>query len=211
MPVLSFPPVNMADDDGLLAVGGDLELESLLCAYRSGIFPWPTDDQALLWFAPPRRAVLFVDEFHTPRRLERALRKAPFSCSMDTAFRDVISRCAEVTNRGEQRGTWITDDIIEAYCRLHTAGFCHSIETFLHGELVGGMYGVQIGRFFAAESSFYRVSDASKAAMCHLISHLKARGIPWLDCQVLTPFSRSFGAREIPRTEFMRLLGEALL
>lgn len=130
---------------------------------------------------------------------------------MDTAFRDVISRCAEVTNRGEQRGTWITDDIIEAYCRLHTAGFCHSIETFLHGELVGGMYGVQIGRFFAAESSFYRVSDASKAAMCHLISHLKARGIPWLDCQVLTPFSRSFGAREIPRTEFMRLLGEALL
>lgn len=211
MPVLSFPPVDMADDDGLLAVGGDLEPESLLCAYRSGIFPWPVDNRTLLWFAPPERAVLFLEEFHVSRRLERALRKAPFSVSMDTAFREVISRCAEVTNRGEQRGTWITDEIIEAYCKLHAAGFCHSIEVSLEEELVGGLYGVQVGRFFAAESSFYRVSDASKAAMCHLAGYLKGAGISWLDCQVLTPFSKSFGAREISRAEFMSLLRDALL
>ena len=211
MPVLSFPPVSQADSDGLLAVGGDLDVDSLLCAYRSGIFPWPVDQQTLLWFAPPERAVLFVEEFHIPRRLHRAVRSGSYESRFNTSFREVITLCAEVKNRGSQQGTWITSDVIEAYCRLHEAGYCHSFETYFNGELVGGLYGVQIGRFFAAESSFYRKTDASKIAMCSLADYLRSQRIPWFDCQVITPFSKSFGARNISRNEFMRLLESVLL
>ncbi len=211
MAILSFPPVELADEDGLLAVGGDLQAESLLCAYRSGVFPWPLDERSLLWFAPPRRAVIFLDEFHVSRRLARAIRRGKFTTARNTAFREVMTRCAEVKNRGGQHGTWITSEMIEAYCGLHARGFCHSFEAYLGGQLAGGLYGVQVGRFFAAESSFYRASDASKVAMCALVDHLAAEGIRWFDCQVLTPFSESFGAREIPRDEFMGLLASALL
>jgi leucyl/phenylalanyl-tRNA--protein transferase len=210
MAVLSFPPVELADHDGLLAAGGDLEVSTLLLAYRSGIFPWPVEEGQLLWFAPPERAVLFLDEFHLSQRASRALKKAPFHTRMNTAFRDVITRCAELQNRGDQRGTWITPEIVEAYTELHRAGHCHSFETYCGDELVGGLYGVQIGRMFAAESSFYRRPDASKAAMCRLVEHLHSQSIPWFDCQVLTPFSESFGAREVPRSVFMTMLQSAL-
>lgn len=210
MAVLSFPPVELADHDGLLAAGGDLEVSTLLLAYRSGIFPWPVEEGQLLWFAPPERAVLFLDEFHLSQRASRALKKAPFHTRMNTAFRDVITRCAELQNRGDQRGTWITPEIVEAYTELHRAGNCHSFETYCGDELVGGLYGVQIGRMFAAESSFYRRPDASKAAMCRLVEHLHSQSIPWFDCQVLTPFSESFGAREVPRSVFMTMLQSAL-
>lgn len=211
MTVISFPPIESADEDGLLAVGGDLAVESLLKAYRSGIFPWPVDEHALLWFAPPIRAVLMFDELHVSRRLGRTLRANPFEHSVNSAFSEVISRCAEVKNRGDQNGTWITPDVIDAYCEMHRQGHCHSVESWRNGELVGGIYGVKIGRYFAAESSFYREPDASKAAMCHLVSWLAEQGLTWLDCQVITPFSSSFGAREVSRPEFTEMLRKALL
>jgi leucyl/phenylalanyl-tRNA--protein transferase len=206
MVIARFPPVTNADKHGLLAVGGDLEPASLLLAYRSGIFPWPMDEETLTWFSPPMRAVIFLESFHVSRSVARALRKAQFETRCDQKFRDVMERCAEPTNRGRQNGTWITSELIEAYCELFDRGYCHSFETYQRGELVGGIYGVQLGRFFAAESSFFRVPNASKAAMCALVDYLREEGIEWFDCQVLTPFSESFGAVELPRKAFMQLL-----
>jgi len=175
-------------------------------AYSHGIFPWPLDEKLLAWFAPPQRAVLFVDEFHVGRSLTKALRRAGFRSSIDTAFSEVIGRCAEVKNRGDQGATWITEELREAYIQLHSLGFAHSFETYLGDTLVGGIYGIQLGGFFAAESSFYRRDNASKAAMLTMVEYLRKQGIAWFDCQVLTPFSASFGAREIPRSDFMRPL-----
>jgi leucyl/phenylalanyl-tRNA--protein transferase len=210
MVITRFPPVNRADPDGLLAIGGDLEPMSLVLAYQSGIFPWPVDGETLAWFAPPQRAIILLEEFHIPRRLKRTLAKAPFEHHMDRDFHGVITRCAELSNRGEQDGTWITEDIISAYCELFEHGYCHSFETYLDGKLVGGVYGVQIGSFFAAESSFFRITDASKSAMCFMADHLQRTGVTWFDCQVLTPFSLSFGAKEIDRERYMELLATAL-
>jgi len=207
MAIVEFPPVETADEDGLLAVGGDLEPESILLAYSNGIFPWPLDEKLLAWFAPPQRAVIFVDEFHIGRSLKKALRREGFTCSVDRDFSKVIASCAEVQNRGEQGSTWITDELRDAYTQLHSLGFAHSFETYLGDTLVGGIYGVQLGRFFAAESSFYRRDNASKAAMISMVEYLRELGIAWFDCQVLTSFSASFGAREIPRSDFMQLLG----
>ncbi len=205
-----FPDVAEADEHGLLAFGGDLDIESLILAYTSGIFPWPYDETTLAWFAPPKRAVIFLDDFHIATRLTRKLKQRPFELAMDTNFQEVVTRCAELKNRGTQSGTWITQGMIEAYHQLFDAGFCHSFEAYQDGALVGGLYGVQLGAYFAAESSFFRVTNASKAAMCHVAQYLRQSGITWFDCQVLTPFSESFGAREIPRAEFMTLLAEAL-
>lgn len=207
MAIVEFPPVETADEDGVLAIGGDLEPESIVLAYSNGIFPWPLNERLLAWFAPPQRAVLFLDEFHVGRSLKKALRGSGFSCSVDTAFSEVISHCAEVVNRGEQDSTWITDELRDAYIKLHTLGFAHSFETYLGDRLIGGIYGMQVGGFFAAESSFYRRDNASKAAMITMVEYLRNQGFAWFDCQVLTPFSESFGAREIPRSDFMRLLG----
>lgn len=210
MVIKRFPPVESADEHGLVAIGGDCEPESILLAYRSGIFPWPVDGATLAWFAPPERAVIFVDEFHVPRRFKRSATARSFILKRDHDFRGVIERCAEVKNRGDQDGTWITPEIVAAYTALFELGYCHSFETYLNDELVGGLYGIQIGRFFAAESSFFRVSDASKAAMCSLVEYLRQQGISWFDCQVLTPFSESFGAREVFREEYMGMLSKAL-
>lgn len=210
MVITRFPPVESADEHGLLAIGGDLQPESVILAYQSGIFPWPLDEDSLAWFAPPERAVLFLDEFHVSRRLRRSLKSARFSTKRDHDFRAVILRCAEMKNRGEQDGTWITRDIIDAYTKLHTMGITHSFESYLDGELVGGLYGIQIGRFFAAESSFFRVPDASKVAMCSMVEYLRSQNILWFDCQVLTPFSEGFGAREVPRSDYMELLASVL-
>lgn len=209
MAIIEFPPVDSADEDGLLAVGGDLDLESLLLAYQNGIFPWPINDELLAWFSPPTRAIISVDEFHISRSLERELKRGRFTTKIDSAFHQVITRCAQVINRGEQDGTWITEEIISAYSELHRLGIAHSFESYLDGELVGGIYGVRVNNFFAAESSFYRKANASKVAMVALYEYLKREGIPWFDCQVLTPFSESFGAKEISRDEFLRLLNGA--
>lgn len=210
MTIMAFPPVETADEDGLVAVGGDLEPESIVLAYRSGIFPWPINDGLLAWFAPPERAVLFLDEFHVSRSLKRELNRRRFTLTHNTAFSEVIERCAEVKNRGEQGATWITSEMRGAYQRLHELGIALSFEAYQNNSLVGGVYGVRIDNFFAAESSFYRADNASKVVMVALAEYLKREGIPWFDCQVLTPFSESFGAREIPRSEFMKLLGERL-
>lgn len=210
MVIKRFPPVESADEHGLLAIGGDLEPESVILAYQNGIFPWPLDEETLAWFAPPERAVIFLDEFHISRRLRRTLNRGQFTTKRDSAFRSVILRCAELKNRGDQDGTWITEEIINAYTKLHTMGFTHSFESYRGDELVGGLYGIQIGRFFAAESSFFREPEASKVAMCAMVEYLRGQNISWFDCQVLTPFSEGFGAREIPRSDYMRLLASAL-
>lgn len=210
MVIKRFPPVESADEHGLLAIGGDLAPESVLLAYTNGIFPWPVDGETLAWFSPPERAVIFLDEFRPPKRLKRSLKKATFTSMRDSQFTRVMEECAQVVNRGDQDGTWITGEMISAYTSLFELGHCHSFETYLNGDLVGGIYGIQIGKFFAAESSFFRVSDASKFAMCSMVEYLRGLKISWFDCQVLTPFSESFGAREIPRSEYMKLLAETV-
>lgn len=203
-----FPPVEAANADGLLAVGGRLGVSILREAYHSGIFPWPVEDFPLLWFAPPRRAILSFEQFHVSRRLQRTLRHANFEMRLDTNFEAVIRACA--AQRQDAEGTWITEEMLEAYIRLHHAGDAHSVETYLNGELVGGLYGVSFGTYFAGESMFYRVNGASKAALVHLVEHLQARGATWLDAQMMTPLFASFGACEIPRRRFMKLLKIAL-
>ncbi len=211
MAVLRFPPVEEADEYGILAVGGDLEVSTLLLAYRSGIFPWPLfGEKYLTWFAPEKRAVLFLDEFHIGRSLRRELSRADYRIEVNKDFEQVIKSCSELKNRGDQPGTWITDAMVGAYIDLHQAGFCHSIECSFEGELAGGLYGVAINRMFAGESMFYRKPNASKIALCFLVEYLRVQKVQWIDCQYMTPLFRSFGAREIPRSEFMTLLNDAL-
>lgn len=210
MTILAFPPVEDADEHGLLALGGDLEVDSLLLAYRSGIFPWPLDEETLAWFSPPQRTVLFLDRLHVSQSLRKEQRRAKCTFAFDRNFPEVIARCAEVKNRGKQRGTWITPQVVSAYCDFHAAGYCHSVECYDDEELVGGLYGVSLGGMFAGESMFYRRPNASKLAFLYLCEHLRERKIPWIDCQVMTPFLKSFGAEEIPRKKFLALLSEGL-
>src|SRR5690606_17061009 len=155
----SFPPVDRADEFGLLAIGGDLDVDSLLLAYRSGIFPWPIQNGLLTWFAPPRRAVLFLDEFHISKSLRRERRRKGCHVRTNTAFREVVEACADSSHRRNQRGTWINDDILEAYVALHKAGFAHSVEVYVEDRLIGGVYGVALGLMFAGESMFHRESN----------------------------------------------------
>jgi leucyl/phenylalanyl-tRNA--protein transferase len=210
VPIKRFPPIEQADSDGLLAIGGDLDPRSLVLAYTNGIFPWPFDAQVLSWFAPPKRAVIFFDEFHLSRRTRELLKKNPFRLAVNERCSEVIRACAESPHRKDQNGTWITEEMISAYTELSRCGFCLSFEAYEDDILVGGIYGVRLGRFFAAESGFYRVSGASKAAMNFMVETLRCEGVTWADCQVLSPFSKSFGAREVPRKEFMELLRKAL-
>ncbi len=203
-----FPPVESANDDGVVAIGGDLRPEILREAYRSGIFPWPVEDLPLLWFAPPRRALLFLDEFHTPRRLARQLRADPFEIRFDTNFLAVIESCSAA--RKDAEGTWITDDMIAAYTHLHELGEAHSVEAYRDGQLAGGLYGVSWGGYFAGESMFHTAGGASKAALVGLVEQLRQHGAKWIDVQMMTPLFASFGAREVPRAEFMGLLRDAL-
>jgi leucyl/phenylalanyl-tRNA--protein transferase len=206
MAVLQFPPVETARGDGLLAAGGDLEVESLLLAYRSGIFPWPVYEDVLTWFAPAKRAVFFVDKLHISRSLQRELRREKWRTQIDTAFADVIAGCQAARNRAGDAGTWITDEMRSAYIALHRAGYAHSIECFENGELAGGLYGVAIGGFFSAESMFYHTPNASKICLCRLAEHLATRGVEWFDSQVINPFTRKMGAIEITRKKYMNLL-----
>ncbi len=210
--IVQFPPVELADDEsGLLAVGGDLEIASLELAYRNGIFPWPVSEHdPILWFAPPERAILEFDKLRIPRRLKRELKKVRFELRINTCFAEVIKACARSTNRRGQPGTWLTADMIDAFIRFHEVGMAHSFETFdEHGKLVGGMYGVKIGRYFAGESMFYIKTNASKFALLQAVSHLKQRGSTWMDVQVMTPLLASFGAIDIPRDLFMQRLKKA--
>ncbi len=207
---LWFPPASEAGPEGLLAVGGDLSPERLLLAYRSGIFPWYSDDQPLLWWSPDPRFVLMPGEFHLPRRLRRTIRQGRFEVRADSAFREVIRLCAKVS-RPDQEGTWITKEMIEAYCELHRAGWAHSVECWREDELVGGVYGVSIGLAFFAESMFRLEPDASKVALTALVQKCDLWGFRFLDCQMQTENTERFGARDIARDDFLQLLAQAIV
>ncbi len=201
-----FPDVHHAlkEPDGLLAIGGDLSPARLLRAYRHGIFPWYSDDQPILWWSPDPRSVLYPERLKVSRSLRRTLKKKIFTVTADTVFRRVIQCCAEPRNAGG--GTWLTDDMIEAYCRLHTMGYAHSIETWCQDELVGGLYGLSLGKVFFGESMFSRRSDASKVAFVHLVEHLQTWGYGLIDCQVASAHLSSLGAETIPRRDFIAIL-----
>jgi len=200
-----FPdPADALDDpDGLLAVGGDLSVDRLLAAYRRGIFPWYHDDQPILWWSPNPRAVLFPTELRVSRSLRRTLRRNTFAVSIDANFGDVIRACA--ADRDEP-GTWITGDMERAYTELHACGHAHSVEARQNGELVGGLYGVNIGKVFFGESMFTRATDASKAALACLVGVCRELGVELIDCQQATAHLASLGARQISRDEFCDLL-----
>ncbi len=201
----SFPPPHFAEGDGLLAVGGDLSEERLVRAYYMGIFPWYSEPDPILWWSPDPRLVLFPDELNVSRRLRRTMRSGLFRITMDTAFDQVIEHCAVIPRRHE-KGTWITPAMISAYKRLHRSGFAHSVETWSADQLVGGLYGVAIGRCFFGESMFSLQSNASKVALVELVAYLHKKKFRLIDCQVTTAHLKNFGAREIPRSEFLNLL-----
>ena len=204
------PGEAVAEYDGLLAVGGDYSPERLLAAYSCGIFPWPVaEGEPITWFSPDPRFVLKAENLHIPKSLEKVLRKGAFTYTVDKAFPAVIHACASVPRPG-QDGTWITEDLEKGYCELHRRGFAHSFETWLAGELVGGFYGVSIGRCFFGESMFARVPDASKCAFATFARRMFDSGVPWIDCQVYTDHLARFGAKEIPRSEYLKMLTEAL-
>ena len=198
-----FPALETAltDPNGLLAAGGDLSPQRLLAAYRRGIFPWFSADDPLLWWSPDPRMVLFPDELKISRSLARALRRANYEVRLDTAFGEVVRACAGTPREG-QTGTWITPPMQAAYGELHRQGYAHSVETWIRGKLVGGLYGVAIGRAFYGESMFSHARDASKIALAHLCAHLKRRGFGIIDCQMETAHLASLGARQIPRHDF---------
>ncbi len=201
-----FPPIERATKrpNGLLATGADLSPHRLLDAYRHGIFPWFGEDEPILWWSPDPRMVLFVDEAHISKSLRRTLNRRLFDVRINTAFAEVMQHCAEP--RAKQNGTWITDEMRDAYAQLHRMGHAYSFETWCDGELVGGLYGVQIEHMFYGESMFTRVPDASKVALVHLIAYCKTQSIPLIDCQQDTPHMASLGARAIPRAEFKEWL-----
>lgn len=209
-PSQHFPPAEEADAEGLVGFGGKLSVEWLLDAYSHGIFPWPiTDFEApLAWWSPDPRAIIEFERFHISRRLRRTCRSGKFQVTRDRDFIGVIRGCAMVPSRIGQ--TWLTSDMIDAYVRLHRVGYAHSVEVWHQHELVGGVYGVAIGGLFAAESKFYRVRDASKVALVHLIEHLQQRGYSVVDIQQLTPHTARLGAINIPRKDYLARLAAAI-
>ena len=200
-----FPDPQRANADGLVAVGGDLSLERLLVAYRTGIFPWTVNP--ISWWSPDPRGIFELKEFVPHRRLARIVRKQPCEVTRNRAFRQVMEACAEP---GRGRGkTWISPGFIEAYTALHEAGHAHSVECWQGEKLVGGIYGVGVGGLFAGESMFHRADNASKIALVHLIEHLRARGYALFDIQMVTPATEALGAVEIPRADYLRRLAKA--
>lgn len=217
MPIRAFPDPSAARSDGLLAVGGDLHPDSLVLAYRNGIFPWPVGPRAPLpWFCPPERALLEHARLHLSRslrgarnRASRANNEGGLRFTVDAAFEQVIDRCAHVPRLdedGDLAGTWITPAMIRAYTRLHALGHAHSVEAWEGDELVAGIYGVSVDGTFSAESMFHLRPNASKLALVHLVEHVAARGLGWIDVQVMTPHVERLGARMVPRDEFLALL-----
>ena len=206
---IEFPPPHLASEDGLLAVGGDLSQKRLLLAYRMGIFPWFSNNEPILWWSPDPRLVLYPNEIRISKTLKRIIKKDMFSVTMDLAFNEVINQCAQVRLQKNQ-GTWIVKEMIDAYCNLHESGFAHSVEVWLHGDLVGGLYGVSLGMCFFGESMFTLVNNASNVGLVKLVEHLKKLSFDLIDCQVTTEHLIRFGAREISRTIFLNQLEESL-
>ena len=208
-PLDTFPPIAAAHEEmgGLLAVGGGLQPDRLLDAYRRGIFPWGTVDGLPLWYSPDPRMVLFPGEFRLRRSLRKTLRSGRFEIRLDTDFPAVIGHCA-ATPRPGQDGTWITAEMTDAYRRLHELGWAHSVEAYEAGKLVGGLYGLAIGRMFYGESMFAHRTDASKVAFAHLVRHLVTHQFGMIDCQMYTDHLASLGGRQIARAEFLRRLSD---
>lgn len=202
-----FPDVSEASPEGLLAMGGDLSVERLLAAYRSGIFPWYSEGEPILWWSPDPRMVLFPQELKISKSLSKTIKSGKFRVTMNTQFEEVVKRCAR-TPRKDQSGTWITEEMREAYAELHQKGHAVSVEVWLEEELVGGLYGVDLPelKIFCGESMFSKVSDASKVGFCHLISELQKKEYRLIDCQIYTEHLERLGAREIPREAFLDFL-----
>lgn len=200
----NFPPLELAlrEPNGLLCAGGDLTPQRLVQAYLNGIFPWYSPGEPILWWSPDPRMVLFPAEFHLSRSLHKTLRNRNYQVRLDTTFKAVIQACAR-TPRRDQPGTWITPEIQAAYCKLHELGYAHSVETWVDEKLVGGLYGIAIGKMFYGESMFAHATDASKIAIAHLVRFLEEKGFGMIDCQMNTPHLSSLGAREIPRRHFI--------
>jgi leucyl/phenylalanyl-tRNA--protein transferase len=203
----AFPDPRLAEPDGLLAVGGDLDPDRLVQAYARGIFPWPHEGYPMLWFSPDPRWVLSPAEIHISRRLRRSIRQRRFEIRLDSDFEGVIRACADM-EREDSGGSWIWPGMIESYCALHRAGFAHSAEAWLGDRLVGGLYGVSIGRVFTGESMFTAIADAPKAAFVTLAAQLERWGFDLLDTQVETPHVLRYGVRPMPRAQYLEILAE---
>ena len=204
-----FPPIDRCRPDGLLAIGGDLSVERLLLAYRNGIFPWFSPGDPILWWSPDPRCVIFPHQFHPSKSLRKSTRNRGYTVTFDTTFAQVIERCAG--KRQSQDGTWITDDMKTAYHQLHQLGVAHSVEVWHEGKLVGGLYGIAMGRIFFGESMFSCMTDASKVGLATLINKLVNWGFTLIDCQVSSPHILSLGAIEIPRKNFLVYLEEGVV
>ncbi|MBI5858664.1 MAG: leucyl/phenylalanyl-tRNA--protein transferase [Sphingobacteriales bacterium] len=201
---LAFPPVHLAEPDGLLAMGGDLSPERLLLAYRNGIFPW-YEGNTILWWCPDPRFVLFPEEIKINKSIKTLLKRNEYEFTINKAFKDVIHHCKE-TKRPGQQGTWITDEVEKAYCKMHELGYAHSAEVWKEGTLVGGLYGLRLGKVFFGESMFSKLSNASRYAFVKYVQFLKDDAVRMIDCQVYTEYLESFGARMIERKDFIQLL-----
>lgn len=208
---LIFPHPDLAEDDGLLAIGGDLSPERLLLAYSNGIFPWYNPGEPIQWWSLNPRLILYPDKFKCSDSLRRILKSEKYEVKINRNFRLVIENCANAKRKGETGlGTWISEEMIDAYNKLHEMGYAHCIETYYKGELVGGLYGVGIGKIFVGESMFYTQRDASKVALFHLVEIAKKNGLHFIDAQQSTPHLISLGAEEIPRKKYLKLLKKAL-
>ena len=200
---LEFPHPSLAEEDGLLAIEGDLSVKRLLLAYSNGIFPWFSEEEPILWWSPDPRFVIYPKDIRISHSMKKVLKKNTYRISFDTCFRDVISNCS---NMRKVSGTWITNEMIEAYCTLHELGFAHSVESFYEDKLVGGLYGVSIGKCFFGESMFSTMNNSSKAAFITLSKVLEKKGFVVIDCQVHTTHLESLGAVDISRKEFLKLI-----
>lgn len=215
MPIFSigeeifFPPPYLANPDGILAVGGDLQAERLLLAYETGIFPWFSPDEPIIWWSPDPRFVLYPENLKVSKSMRPYLNGSKFRISYDQAFREVMSQCQQIARPG-QNGTWITEEMLDAYCSLHQQGFAHSVEVWEGEKLVGGLYGISLGSCFFGESMFSRSSNASKTGFITLVRALQDRGFELIDCQVHTPHLESLGAQHIPRELFLEQLRKGL-
>lgn len=201
-----FPPIENATEDGLVALGGDLEVDTLVSAYHQGIFPWPVSlDHPLAWFSPDPRGVLYLDKLHLSKSFSKFLKKNPFQVTFNQAFDEVINQCARM-GRKDQRSTWITQDLIQGYEKLFKQELAYSVEVWNGRELIAGLYGVSMGDLISGESMFTKENNASKLALYSLIMKLRDSGISWLDTQMVTPVVESFGGEYIPRPDFIQML-----
>lgn len=205
----SFPNPLYANDEGLLAYGGDLDPNRIMKAYMSGIFPWYNKEDPILWWSPNPRFVLFLEEFKLSKSLQKRIQSNIYEVKFNHNFKQTMIECSKIPRAG-QNGTWIHEDVIEAYCKLHEMGHAHSFEAYFQGELVGGGYGLSVGNIFCGESMFALKTDASKVALYFLVQHLKKQGFTLIDCQIPTPHLSSLGAKQITREEFLNIMARAL-